>query len=193
MADGLPVLTVADSAAWSHWLTEHGRQAEGVWLVLAKKGTTKPTRLTYEQALEEALCHGWVDGQLSAGEAGTFRRKFTPRRPRSSWSQRNVTLVNRLMNAGRMQPAGLAAVDRAKRDGSWDTPYASQAAIEVPADLHEALAESPEAAAMFARLSGANRYAILYRLATARRAETRLRRVEQFVAMLARGETVHPQ
>ena len=193
MADDLPLLTVADAAEWSHWLTEHGGRAGGVWLVLAKKGTTKPTRLTYEHALEEALCHGWVDGQLSRGEAGTFRRKFTPRRPGSSWSQRNVTLVNRLVNEGRMQPAGLAAVDRAKAEGSWDAAYASQANIEVPADLREALEAHPGAAAMFARLSGANRYAILYRVTTAKRAETRRRRIEQFVAMLARGETVHPQ
>jgi uncharacterized protein YdeI (YjbR/CyaY-like superfamily) len=193
MADDLPVLTVADAAAWSQWLTEHVGQTGGVWLVLAKKGTDKPTRLTYGQALEEALCHGWVDGQLSRGEAGTFRRKFTPRRPGSSWSQRNVTLVNRLVKEGRMQPAGLAAVDRAKVDGSWDAAYASQATIEVPADLHAALAANPEAEAMLGRLSGANRYAILYRVATAKRAETRRRRIEQLVAMLARGETIHPQ
>lgn len=192
MADDLPVLTVADATAWSQWLTEHGAQAAGVWLVLAKKGMTRPTRLTYDQALEEALCHGWVDGQLSRGEAGTYRRKFTPRRPGSSWSQRNVTLVNRLTNEGRMQPAGLAAVDLAKTEGSWDAAYAGQA-TEVPADLRAALAANPEASSMFARLSGANRYAILYRVTTAKRAETRRRRIEQFVAMLARGETVHHQ
>jgi uncharacterized protein YdeI (YjbR/CyaY-like superfamily) len=193
MADDLPVLTIADATAWSEWLTEHVGQAEGVWLVLAKKGTDRPTRLTYGHALEEALCHGWVDGQLSRGEAGTFRRKFTPRRAGSSWSQRNATLVNRLAKEGRMQPAGLAAVDRAKADGSWDAAYASQATIEVPADLRAALAANPEAEAMLGRLSGANRYAILYRVATAKRADTRRRRIEQFVAMLARGDTIHPQ
>jgi uncharacterized protein YdeI (YjbR/CyaY-like superfamily) len=181
MADDLPVLTVADATAWSHWLTEHGGQAGGVWIVLAKKGITKPTRLTYGQALEEALCHGWVDGQLSRGEPATFRRKFTPRRPGSSWSQHNVTLVNRLINEGRMQSAGLAAVDRAQADGSWDAAYASQATMEVPGDLGGALAANSDAAAMFAGLS------------RAKRAETRRRRIEQFVAMLARGETVHPQ
>jgi uncharacterized protein YdeI (YjbR/CyaY-like superfamily) len=193
VSDDFPVLTVADGSAWSHWLAEQGGQAGGVWLVLAKKGITKPTSLTYQQALEEALCYGWVDGQLSGGDLGTFRRKFTPRRPGSSWSQRNVALVNRLIDEGRMQPAGLAAVDHAKANGGWDAAYASQATIEVPADLRAALASNREAAAMFARLSGANRYAILYRVATAKRAETRRRRIDQLVAMLARGETIHPQ
>lgn len=188
----LPDLTVPDAVAWSDWLAAEGGRSDGVWLVLAKKGTTDPTRLTYHEALETALAHGWVDGQLARGDERTFRRKFTPRRAGSSWSQRNVATANRLIDDGRMQPAGMAAVARAKADGSWRRAYAGQATIEVPADLAAALARDEQAQAMFDRLDGANRYAILYRVTTAKRAETRRRRIEQFVAMLARGETLHP-
>lgn len=193
MADDLPVLTVADADAWSEWLARHGDSAAGVWLVLAKKAATAPTSLTYDQALEQALCHGWVDGQLARGDEATFRRRFTPRRPGSAWSQRNVVLVERLAEAGRLQAGGRRAVERAKADGTWDAAYAGQASIEVPPDLVAALAADPAAAAMFDRLGAANRYAVLYRVTTAKRAATRQRRVEQLVAMLARGETIHPQ
>jgi uncharacterized protein YdeI (YjbR/CyaY-like superfamily) len=193
MAGELPVLTVADARAWLHWLSEPAAEADGVWLVLAKKGTTDPTSLTYEEALEEAICHGWVDGQLAKGDERTFRRRFSPRRPGSTWSRQNTEIAARLIEEGRMQPAGLAAVCRAKTDGSWDRAYAGQATMEVPTDFAAALANDPAASAMFERLSGANRYAILYRLTTAKRAQTRQRRIDQFVAMLARGETIHPQ
>jgi uncharacterized protein YdeI (YjbR/CyaY-like superfamily) len=193
MTDDLPVLAIPDADAWSEWLTRHGASAAGVWLVLAKKGATAPTTLTYEQALEHALCHGWVDGQLASGDEATFRRRFTPRRPGSVWSQRNVALVERLADAGRLQLGGRQAVARAKADGTWDAAYAGQACIEVPPDLEAALAAEPAAAAMFDRLSAANRYAVLYRVTTAKRTATRQRRLEQLVAMLARGETIHPQ
>jgi uncharacterized protein YdeI (YjbR/CyaY-like superfamily) len=193
MAEDAPELTLTDAAAWSRWLAEHDDQAAGVWLVLAKKGTSDPTRLTYAEALDEALSQGWIDGQLGRGDDGTFRRKFTPRRPGSAWSKRNVALVDRLMAEGRMRPSGLAAVARAKADGSWDAAYAGQATIDVPQDLASALAGNPLARMMFERLSRANRYAILYRVTIATRRETRTRRIEQFVAMLARGETIHPQ
>ena len=193
VASDPPVLTVVDARAWSRWLADNGDHANGVWLVLAKKGTHEPTSLTYHEALLEALCHGWVDGQLARGDDRTFRRKFTPRRPGSAWSKRNVALVGRLIEEGRMQAAGHAAVSRAKADGSWDSAYAGQATIEVPSDLASALKANPAAKQMFARLSSANRYAILYRVVTAKRTETRHRRIEQFVAMLARGETIHPQ
>ena len=193
MADDLPVLTVADAEAWSDWLARHGGSAPGVWLVLAKKGAKAPTSLTYDQALEEALCHGWVDGQLARGDEATFRRRFTPRRPGSAWSQRNVALVDRLADEGRLQAGGRLAVERARADGTWDAAYAGQASVDVPPDLAAALAAEPAAAAMFDRLGAANRYAVLYRVTTAKRAETRQRRVEQLVAMLARGETIHPQ
>ncbi|HLH14793.1 MAG TPA: YdeI/OmpD-associated family protein [Solirubrobacteraceae bacterium] len=182
-----------DASAWRAWLAENDDGGVGVWLVLAKKGTTEPTSLTYEQALEEALCHGWIDGQVRRRDERTFKQRFTPRRARSAWSQRNVQHVQRLLAEGRMRPAGLAAVERAKADGRWQEAYAGAASIEVPDDLERALAAEPEAKATFARLSGQNRYAILYRLQTARTPATRARRLAQYVEMLARGETLHPQ
>jgi uncharacterized protein YdeI (YjbR/CyaY-like superfamily) len=187
------VLALADAAAWSDWLDTHADRSDGVWLVLARKGTTEPTSLTYDQALEEAICHGWVDGQLARGDERTFRRRFTPRRSGSAWSERNVALARRLTEEGRMRPAGLAAVRRAEADGTWASAYAGSATIEVPADLAAALEANPAAQAMFARLSSANRYAVLYRVTTAKRRETRRSRVERLVTMLARGETIHPQ
>lgn len=189
----LPVLTVVDAAAWSEWLHAHGTHAAGAWLVLAKKGTTEPTSLTYAEALEEAICHGWVDGQLAKGDQRTFRRRFTPRRPGGAWSARNVAIATRLAQEGRMHPAGLAAVAQATSDGRWERAYAGQATMEVPPDLAAALAAIPAALAMFTRLSSANRYSVLYRVTTAKQADTRRRRITDLVAMLARGETPHPQ
>ncbi len=191
--DELPELIVADAAAWRAWLADHHAEHAGVWLVLAKKGATEPTRLTYEHALDEALCHGWIDGQIARRDERTFRQRFTPRRARSAWSQRNVGHVERLLRAGRMHPAGIAHVERAKRDGRWEAAYAGQASIDVPDDLARALAAAPQALAMFEILTRHNRYAVLYRLASAKRADTRARRIEQYVAMLARGETIYPQ
>jgi uncharacterized protein YdeI (YjbR/CyaY-like superfamily) len=193
VATDSPVLTVPDAGAWHGWLTEHHGDPGGVWLVLAKRGTTEPTSLTYDQALEEALCFGWVDGQLGAGDEATFRRRFTPRRPGSSWSKRNVALAELLASQGRMRPAGLAAVERAKADGTWGSAYSGQGAIEVPGDLAAALAAHPAAQETFDNLSRANRYAVLYRIETAKRVETRNQRIERLVGMLARGETLHPQ
>jgi uncharacterized protein YdeI (YjbR/CyaY-like superfamily) len=193
MADELPVLTVPDVAAWHSWLDKHHGDLTGVWLHLAKKGFTQPTSLTYDQALLEALCQGWIDGQVRRGDERTYQQRFTPRRARSPWSSRNVGIVERLTIDGRMQPAGLAAVERAKADGRWTVAYAGQATIEVPDDLSAALRANPDAQAMFDILSSQNRYAILYRIQSARRTDTRVRRIEQFIAMLARRETVHPQ
>jgi len=193
MADEPLELTVADAAAWRAWLSEHHETPAGVWLVLARQGTTQPTSLTYDQALDEALCHGWIDGQARRRDKTTYWQRFTPRRARSPWSKRNVGLVERLERAGRMHPAGVAEVERAKADGRWDVAYAGQASIEVPADLAAALTAQPRAQAMFAILTRQNRYAVLYRIASAKRPDTRTRRIEQFVAMLARGETVYPQ
>ncbi len=193
MATDPPELTVPDVDAWRAWLAEHVTDDRGVWLVLAKKGTTSPTSLTYDQALEEALCQGWIDGQVRKGDAGTYRQRFTPRRRRSMWSRRNVGIVERLTAEGRMQPAGLAEVAKAGADGRWDAAYAGPASIEVPDDLAAALAANPSAQARFDRLSGQNRYAVLHRVTTAVRPDTRARRIEQHVAMLARGETIYPQ
>lgn len=196
MADDLPELTVADSAEWRAWLDKHHGEPTGVWLVLARKGTTDPTSLTYAQALEEALCYGWIDGQARRGDLNaehTYGQRFTPRRARSPWSERNVGIVARLASEGRMHPAGVAEIERAKADGRWEAAYAGPAVIEVPADLKVALAAEPRASAMFEILTSQNRYAVLYRVHGAKRADTRARRIEQFVAMLGRGETVYPQ
>jgi uncharacterized protein YdeI (YjbR/CyaY-like superfamily) len=188
-----PELVVRDVAAWRKWLAKHHAEPTGVWLVLAKKGVTQPTRLTYDEALEEALCHGWIDGQTKRRDEATYFQRFTPRRARSSWSQRNTQLAARLLAERRMHPSGVAEVERAKEDGRWEAAYAGPATIEVPPDLAEALAKNRKAKALFDKLNSQNRYAILYRVSTAKRAETRARRIREFVEMLARGETIYPQ
>jgi uncharacterized protein YdeI (YjbR/CyaY-like superfamily) len=193
MADELSELIVRDAAAWREWLGENHADPAGVWLVLAKKGTEKPTNLTYDQALVVAVCHGWIDGQTRRRDDATYRQRFTPRRKRSAWSKRNTGIAERLRAEGRMHPAGQAEVERAKADGRWKAAYAGPATMEVPPDLTEALAAEPKAQAMFETLNSQNRYAILYRIGTAKRADTRARRIREFVAMLARGETVYPQ
>jgi uncharacterized protein YdeI (YjbR/CyaY-like superfamily) len=192
-ATDLPTVLAADAAAWRAWLEEHSGTSTGVWLVLAKKGATEPTSLRYDAALEEALCFGWIDGQVRGGDAHSYWQRFTPRRPRGAWSRRNVGIAERLIAEGRMAASGRAEVDRAKADGRWEIAYAGPATAEVPADLAAALAAVPAARQFFDTLTSQNRYAVLYRIETAKRAETRQRRIEQFVAMLARGETVHPQ
>ena len=189
----LPELIVADADAWKAWLAEHHGDPTGVKLVLAKKGTTGPTTLTYDEALQEALCQGWIDGQANRRDDTTYFHRFTPRRSRSPWSKRNVGFVAELEASGRMQPAGRAEVERAKADGRWDAAYAGPATIEVPDDLQAALAATPRAAANFELLTSQNRFAILHRTHDAKRADTRARRIEQFVAMLDRGETIYPQ
>jgi uncharacterized protein YdeI (YjbR/CyaY-like superfamily) len=186
-------LVLRDANAWRRWLDQHHAQTDGVWLVLAKKGTTKSTGLTYEHALEEALCYGWIDGQAGRRDQGTYKQRFTPRRRRSRWSKRNVDRAERLLAEGRMHPAGVAEMERAKVDGRWEDAYGGPAEIEAPPQLVEALAFNPKARAMFQNLSSQNRYAILYRLKTAKRADTAARRLDQFVAMLERGETIYPQ
>ncbi len=193
MSSELGELTVADAAAWQTWLAEHHGDGTGVWLVLAKKGTSEPTTLTYDQALDEALCHGWIDGQVRRRDQFSYAQRFTPRRAKSAWSKRNVAIVERLLAEERMRPGGLAEVQRARADGRWEAAYAGAATIAVPGDLTAALAREPRAGAMFETLTSENRYAILYRLHTAKRADTRARRLEQYVGMLARGETIHPQ
>jgi uncharacterized protein YdeI (YjbR/CyaY-like superfamily) len=193
MRNELPQLIIADAAVWRTWLAGHHDDPIGVWLTLAKKDTTAPTSLTYDQALDESLCFGWIDGQSRRRDESTYERRFTPRRARSAWSRRNVGIVERLMAEGRMHAAGIAEVTRAKADGRWEAAYAGQASIEVPADLAAALAAEPAAKAMFEILTGQNRYAVLYRIDAAKRDVTRARRVEQYVVMLARGETIYPQ
>ena len=161
--------------------------------MLAKKETVEPTSLSHQQALEEALCHGWIDGQLRRRDADTYCQRFSRRRPRSAWSRRNLDTAERLLAEGRLHPAGVAELAQARADGRAKAAYAGSATIEVPADLATALAAEPEAHRMFGKLSRQNRYAVLYRLGTAKRAETRERRIREFVEMLARGETIYPQ
>jgi uncharacterized protein YdeI (YjbR/CyaY-like superfamily) len=186
-------LVLSDVKALRTWLEENHSKSPGIWLVMAKKGTSKPTSITYAQALEEALCFGWIDGQARGGNDVTYSQGFTPRRKRSVWSKRNTGIAERLVAERRMHQSGIAEIERAKGDGRWEAAYEGPAGIEVPSELAAALAVSPKAKAMFATLNSQNRYAILYRIATAKRAETRAKRIERFVAMLARGQTIYPQ
>jgi len=192
MADDIELI-VADATAWRRWLGVHHQTSAGVWLVLARRGTTGPTSLTYDDALDEALCHGWIDGQKGRRDDTTFRQRFTPRQARSRWSARNVTIVDRLRNEGRMHTAGEAEVTAAKADGRWDAAYAGQATTTIPDDLAAALRADSKAQQMFDILSSQNRYSVLFRVAAAKQTATRARRIAQFVEMLARGETIHPQ
>ena len=184
---------VPDARAWREWLTVNHTDRAGVMLVLAKKGVDSPTSLTYDEALEEALCFGWIDGQVRRRDERTYLQRFTPRRARSRWSKRNTELTERLISERRMHPTGIAEVEGAKADGRWEAAYAGPATARVPDDLAAALAAEPKANAMFGRLTSQNRYAILHRIEAVKRPETRARKVAEFVAMLARGETVHPQ
>lgn len=188
-----PLLTVADVAAWRAWLDANEESSDGVWLVLAKKGTTEPTTLNYAQALDEALCSGWIDGQKGRIDDATFRQRFTPRRRASMWSERNIGIVERLTAEGRMRERGQAEIDRAQADGRWQRAYAGAAKAEIPDDLTAALAASEAAAATFATLNAANRYAILHRLMTATNETTRANRLGRIMAMLDKGDTIHPQ
>ena len=184
---------VADAHAWHTWLSEHHQANDGIWLVLAKKNVTTPTSLTYDQALDEALCHGWIDGQRKGRDDRTFVQRFTPRRARSLWSKRNVGIIARLESEGRMVAAGREQVERAKADGRWDKAYGGSSELEVPVDLTEALAAVPRAQAMFDILTSSNRFAVVYRVTSPKRADTRARRIAQIVEQLARGETIYPQ
>ena len=192
MADELHELLLADAAAWRTWLAEHCGSSPGVWLMLAKKGTVQPTSLSYEQALEEALCHGWIDGQLDAFDDEFWLIRFTPRQSTSKWSEKNRTRALELVKLKRMRPAGLREIDRAKKDGRWDAAYAPQSTAEVPDDLRAALSKNKGAKNFFETLDGANRYAVLYRVDSAKKPETRAAQIEKFVAMLAEGKTIHP-
>ena len=190
-----PELVVPDDAAWRAWLVGNHADPTGVWLVLAKKAALvapdPPTTLTYAQALDEALCFGWIDGQAKRRDELTTWQRFTPRRARSIWSARNVGYIARLTDDGRMHAAGFAEVERARADGRWDAAYAGPATATVPDDLAVALAASPTAAAAFEGLTSQNRYAILHRLGQLKTAVARARNVEKYVAMLERGETIH--
>jgi uncharacterized protein YdeI (YjbR/CyaY-like superfamily) len=189
-ADDLPLIPFASAAAWEAWLDENHATSPGLWLQIAKKASGIPT-VTYAEAVEVALCFGWIDGQKRAYDDTFFLQRFTPRRARSKWSQINVAKVAELTAAGRMRPAGLAEVESAKADGRWAAAYGGMATITIPDDLLAALESSPQAKAFFERLSRTNRYAVLYRVYDAKRPETRARRIAEITQMLADGKTFH--
>jgi uncharacterized protein YdeI (YjbR/CyaY-like superfamily) len=188
----LEELLVEDAAALRAWLAAHHDTSPGVWLALTRKGSSVTT-VTWQDAVDQALCFGWIDGQRRTRDEQTSLIRYTRRGPRSSWSQRNVENVARLDGLGLVQPAGLAAVDAAKADGRWDAAYAPPSQAQVPEDLLAAIAAVPEAQAMFAVLTSANRFSIIHRVNAVKREETRLRKIGEVVAMLARHETIHPQ
>jgi uncharacterized protein YdeI (YjbR/CyaY-like superfamily) len=181
----------ATPAAWNAWLEQHHAASSGLWLKLAKKASGVPS-VTYAEALEVALAWGWIDGQKQSHDDGWWLQRFTPRGPRSGWSKINREKALALIAAGKMQPPGLAEVKRAQADGRWEAAYDSQSKAQIPADLTAALRAKPKAEAFFGQLDSANRYAVLYRVLTAKKPETRAQRIEKLVAMLARGETLHP-
>jgi uncharacterized protein YdeI (YjbR/CyaY-like superfamily) len=185
---GLLVLEFRDQAAWEQWL-EHNHDAAGVWLKFAKKGCPTPT-VNYAQALEVALCYGWIDGQVGRYNDRFYLQRFTPRTRRSKWSEINREKATALIAQGRMKPAGLAQVNAAREDGRWDDAYAPASRAAVPDDFQAALDAHPQAAAFFATLSGSARYAFLYRLHNVKRRESRERRIADYIELLNRGQTL---
>jgi uncharacterized protein YdeI (YjbR/CyaY-like superfamily) len=190
MADDLPILAFASPAELESWLEENHAGSEGLWLKIAKKGSALAS-VTYAEALELALCFGWIDSQKRGLDERHFLQRFTPRRPRGKWSRINRDKAEELIASGSMRPAGLAEVEAAKADGRWEAAYAGQRTAEVPADLQRELDRNRVAREFFATLDSANRYAILYRLGEAKKPETRERRLRKFVGMLERGEKIH--
>jgi len=179
------------AAAFAAWLDEHHTSSDGIWIRFAKRASGIPT-VTYKEVLPVALAYGWIDGQVKRIDEDWYRQRWTPRRARSRWSKINRAAAERMIERGEMRPAGLREVERAKADGRWDAAYDAPSTATVPKDLQAALDRDPAAAGFFARLDANNRYAILHRLQDAKKPETRARRLEKFVAMLARGETIHP-
>jgi uncharacterized protein YdeI (YjbR/CyaY-like superfamily) len=179
-------------AAWEAWLSEHHESSDGIWIKFAKRASGIPS-VTYKEVLPIALAHGWIDGQVKRIDDDWYRQRWTPRRARSVWSKINRAAAEAMIERGEMKPAGLREVERAKADGRWERAYDSPKTAEVPDDLRAALDTDAAAAEFFAGLDAINRYAILHRIQAAKKPETRARRIEQFVAMCGRGETVHPR
>lgn len=187
----LPILLFASPREWQEWLAAHHAQPHGIWLKIAKKGA-EVTSISYAEALEEALCYGWIDGQKKAYDDAFWLQKFTPRRPKSIWSRVNTDKALQLIESGRMAPAGLREVDAARQDGRWAAAYQAQSNLTLPDDFRAELERHPEAKAFFETLNKANRYAICFRIETARKPETRQTRIATFIAMLANKEKLHP-
>ena len=190
-AGEVPIMAFASQQAWADWLEANHASPRGIWLKFAKKGSDVAS-VTYAEAVEAALAWGWIDGQKKAHDDVAWLQKFTPRRPKSLWSRINRDKAEALIAAGKMRPPGLAEVERARQDGRWDSAYEPASRATVPDDLAAALAANPRAAAVFATLNAANRYAILFRVQVARKPETRARNIARFVEMLARDEKIHP-
>lgn len=189
--DTLPVISFDTQHDWEVWLEENHASARGIWLKIAKKDTGARS-VSYAQALESALCYGWIDGQKAGFDEQYWLQKFTPRGPRSIWSKVNCEKAMALIAEGKIQPAGLQQVELAKADGRWDSAYASQSTISIPDDLQSELDNDAEASAFFSTLDSANRYAILWRIHTAKKPQTRAARIRKFVDMLAKHEKLHP-
>ena len=187
----LPIIAFKSQPAWESWLALQPADSKGLWLKLAKKSSGIAS-VSRQEAVDTALCHGWIDGQLDAFDGEFWLIRFTPRQSASKWSEKNRARALELVKLKRMRPAGLNEIDRAKKDGRWDAAYAPQSTAEVPDDLHAALSKRKEAKSFFETLDSANRYAILYRVHTAKKPETRTARIEKFVAMLAEGKAIHP-
>ncbi len=182
----------ASQKDWAKWLDKNHANSSGVWVRLAKKASELKS-VNYAEALEVALCYGWIDGQKKSYDADSSLQKFTPRRPKSIWSKINRGKAEVLIKAGKMKPAGLQAIEKAKQDGRWDAAYDSQSKATVPEDFQVELDKNKKAKEFFATLKSVNRYAILFRIQTAKKAETRAKRIQQFIEMLERNETIHPQ
>jgi uncharacterized protein YdeI (YjbR/CyaY-like superfamily) len=187
----LPTLPFESKKKWADWLAKQHDTSAGVWLKLAKKDSGIPS-VTYEEALDAALAYGWIDGQKKSFDEQYWLQKFTPRGPKSIWSKINTEKAERLIASGEMKPAGLEAIEAAKQDGRWAAAYSSQKNMSVPEDFQTALNRNKKAKAFFETLNSANRYAILFRIQTAKKAETRAKRIQQFIEMLERGGMLHP-
>jgi uncharacterized protein YdeI (YjbR/CyaY-like superfamily) len=191
MQSDIPVKAFKSQKEWTVWLDKNHAKSSGIWLKVAKKDAASKS-VTYAEALEVALCYGWIDGQKKGWDESAWLQKFSPRGPRSIWSKINRAKAKALIENGQMKPAGLAAIEQAKKNGQWDGAYDSQRTVAVPADFQAQLDKHPEAQAFFQTLDSANRYAILFRLQTAKKAETHARRIEQFIRMLENHEKIHP-
>lgn len=187
----MPMLLFKHQKDWSAWLDKNHAKSAGVWLRIAKKASGSPS-VSYAEAVEMALCYGWIDGQGKSYDDSSWLQKFTPRGEKSIWSKINREKAQALIGSGRMKPAGLKAIERARQDGRWDRAYDSSRTATVPDDFQAELDKNAKAKAFFATLNRSNRYAILFRLQTARKAETRAKRIQQFISLLAKNEKLHP-
>ena len=188
-AKDLPIVEVADQQGWREWLEANHPSLDGVWLKFAKKGSPKRT-VTYPEAIEEALCFGWIDGQARGFDDHFYLQRFTPRRPKSKWSQINREKATRLLAEGRVRPPGLAQIEAAKADGRWEAAYPAQSAATVPDDLQQALDRNPRAKEFFETLTGSARYAFLYRLHNVTKPESRAKRIAGYIELLGEGKTL---